>query len=163
MTEAKNDTTPTEYTFVTKLIDRPGAMELIAATFSHRGISIITTLGNDGSLDPDRHATVLVHFCTTPARKAALEQTLRRLSRVVGLTEHTRQDAALRQSALARLAPDAPPPAAARVVVETVATDPATGESVYSFMGHPADVSPLLDSLRDAGYLRAVTQTTLAL
>ena len=152
-----------EYTFVLKLTDRPGAMELIAATFSHRGISIITTLGNDGNLDPDGHATVLVHFRTTPARKAALEQTLRRLSRVVGLTEHTRQDTALRQSALVRLASDAPLPAAAHVVVETVATDPQTGETIYAVAGHPADVSPLLTSLRDAGCLRAVTQTTLAL
>ena len=36
-----------------KLTDQPGGMEVIAATFANRGVSLACSLGNDGALDPE--------------------------------------------------------------------------------------------------------------
>lgn len=40
------------YAVLLKLRDKPGAMESIAATFAHRGISLATILANDAASAP---------------------------------------------------------------------------------------------------------------
>ena len=148
------------HTFVLKVNDRPGAMELIAATFAHRGVSLHSLLGNDDTLGADGLATVLVTFSAPPARKEALRGALGRLSRIVSLTERT--DAAhLRKSALIRVAPATLLPDAPLYHTEKIAADE-SGDT-YAVLGEPADVDALLHSLKDAGALRGVTQTILAL
>lgn len=153
------------YTFVLKLTDRPGAMELVAATFAHRGISLSSTLGNDGTLDPEGRAIVLVTFTATPARKEALRNALRRLSRVVSLTEHGANDATIRKSALVRLAPDAPMPvlpSGSPGSVDLLECE-ADGCCLFAIFGPPAAVDTLLNAARQAGYLRGVTYALVAL
>ena len=77
-----------QYAFVLKLHDQPGGMEIIAATFAHRGVSLACLLGNDGTLDPEGRATVIVTFCATPAKKEIIRRALGRLSRVRSLAEY---------------------------------------------------------------------------
>ena len=57
------------YAFVLKLTDHPGGMEVIAATFAHRGVSLACSLGNDGALDPEGRATVIVDVLRDPGEK----------------------------------------------------------------------------------------------
>lgn len=153
------------YTFLLKLTDRPGAMESIAATFAHRGISLSSTLGNDGTLDPEGRAIVLVTFTATPARKEALRNALRRLSRVVSLVEHAADAATVRKSALVRLSPDATKPimpvgTPGSVDLLECETD---GCCLFAIFGPPAAVDMLLNTARSAGHLRGVTYALVAL
>ena len=164
-----NETLPEDvldHTFLLKVTDRPGAMELIAATFAHRGISLTDNLGNDGTLTPDGHAVVLLHFRATASRKETLKNTLKRLSRVLSVVEYAADHPILRRSALLRLAPGAPAPALPEGVggtVEFLAGCEEGGECVYAVSGPAQAVEALLESARVAGVLRAVTQTVLAL
>lgn len=154
------------HTLVLKLNDRPGGMELVAATFAHRGISLSLSLGHDGALDPDGYATVLVHFRATRARKAAIKAALSRLSRVVSLREYDAQDRQVRQCALVRLASSAPAPALppdSESYVHVVMIDPDTGETLYSLVGPTGAINNALQAARDAGHLSAVTYAVLAL
>lgn len=153
----------TTYALLLKLRDKPGAMESIAATFAHRGISLATILANDASSAPDSLATVLVTFRTTAKRKEALKATLARLSRVVSVTERTDGDAALRQSALVRLAPSAALPTDPQVQISRLDADAATGETLWALFGPPASVEACVAALRSAGTLRAVTMAVVAL
>jgi hypothetical protein len=153
------------YTFVLKMTDRPGAMESIAATFAHRGISLSSTLGNDGTLDPEGRAIVLVTFTATPARKEALRNALRRLSRVVSLVEHGADAATVRKSALVRLAPEAPTPSLSAGTpgsVDLLDCEP-DGCCLFAVFGPPAAVDLLLNTARSAGHLRGVTYALVAL
>ncbi len=169
-----DNTAATRHTFVLKLTDRPGAMELIAATFAHRGISLTMTLGNDGTQDSAGHATVLVHFHSTPARKEAVKATLSRLSRVVSLCEYGADAPDVRQTALIRLTPGSPTPQASGVFVEPVQTLSSAPSDcppeiahengpVFVLLGSPQAVSALLNTLRQNGALVSATQTVLAL
>jgi hypothetical protein len=155
------------YTFVIKLVDRPGGMESVAATLAHRGVSIDCTVGNDGALDPDGRATVLITFTATPARKEALRNALRRLSRVVTVSEHGGgpSDAALRKVALLRLAPGASPPAFADGddgMVEAVGSGE-DGCPVYAVLGPVEAVDEVVGALQTGGWLRAITYATVGL
>jgi hypothetical protein len=155
-----------DYTFVLKLTDRPGAMELIAATFAHRGISLTATLGNDGTLDPSGNAVILLHFRATPSRKETLKRTLTRLSRVVSLVEHAPHAPHLRSCALLRLAPGATVPDLApdfSGAVEQVESESDAIETTWAILGPVSAVNALLESARGAGVLRGATQTILAL
>lgn len=155
------------YTFVLRLTDRPGGMELIAATFAHRGISITSTLGNDSTLDPEGRATVILTFASTPARKEVVKGALSRLSRVVSITEVGAPEApalepAARQFALVRLAPGAPPPAFPGCKAEVAAGEGDGGEAIYSLLGSPTAVDAALSDLRASGSLRAAAYAVVA-
>ncbi|MES2461828.1 MAG: hypothetical protein V4671_14685 [Armatimonadota bacterium] len=163
--ETNADESALFYTFVLKLTDRPGAMESIAATFAHRGISLSSTLGNDGTLDPEGRAIVLVTFTATPARKEALRNALRRLSRVVSLVEHSADAATIRKSALVRLAPNAPAPTLPPDTPGSVdlLDCEADGCCLFAVFGPPVAVDKLLNAARQAGHLRGVTYALVAL
>lgn len=151
------------YTFLLRLTDRPGGMEAVAATFAHRGVSITSTLGHDGAIDPMGRATVLLTFTSTEPRKEALRNALRRLSRVVEIVEYDDGDAALRRSVLIRLSPDAPAIASLPgTIVERIEQEE-DGSVLYALFGPPGVVDALLDAARNAGHLRALTYATLAL
>jgi acetolactate synthase small subunit len=151
------------YALLLKLRDKPGAMERIAATFAHRGISLATILANDAASAPDNLATVLVTFRTTPARKETIKRTLSRLSRVVSVTERAEGDAALRESALVRLAPGAALPTDPEVQLSRLDADAVSGETLWALFGPPAAVEASVGALRSAGMLRAVTTAVVAL
>lgn len=158
---SKNETVQ-RHTFVIKLTDRPGGMELIAATFAHRGLSLTTTLGNDGARDANGHATVLVHFEASPARKEAVRASLARLSRVVSLREYAENDTKVRQTALVRLADGTPLPHAPGVWAEAIGQNDHTDGTICVLLGLPDAINALLDELRESKSLVAVTQAVLA-
>jgi len=164
------------FTFALTLTDRPGGMELIAATFAHRGVSIHSTLGNDGALDPDGRAQVIVTFSAAPPRKEALKGALSRLSRVVALVEHTDDDGGVHKTALLRIeaesASDLADAAAALNLTRLVITmvldrsgrrNGEYGEATYTVTGPPPDVDALIADLKARHILRAAAHATLAL
>ena len=91
-----------DYAFVLRMDDRPGAVELVAATFSRRGTPLTATPGNSGILEPDGSAVVLVRVRATSARKEGLKKTLARLSRVRSPVEHAQDSTDMRRCALVR-------------------------------------------------------------
>lgn len=153
----------TTYAFVMKLRDKPGAMELIAATFAHRGISLVTILGNDAGTAPDGLATILVTFRTTPVRKDAMKAALSRLSRVVSLTEREEGDPTLQQSALVRLTPGAALPTDPQVQLTRLGVDATTGETLWALFGPLRAIEASVETLRTAGTLSALSLATVAL
>ena len=152
------------YAFVLKLTDQPGGMEIIAATFAHRGVSLACSLGNDGALDPEGRATVLVTFSATPAKKEILRRALSRLWRVRSLVEHPIDSPYLRKTAVFRVADDGfTPPTEIAAKLEKVARDEAAGETTYLLVDAPVLVDAFLVGLRQAGTLQDVTTTVIGL
>lgn len=153
------------YTFVIQITDKPGAMELIAAAFAQRGVSLSTSLGMDGGWNAQGHGKILLTFTATPAKKEVLRRALQRLSRVHSVVEYALDSPLLRKTALLRVAPEAPvlvlPPESGSV--ERIGKDPESGEVTYLVVGTALDVDELLGELWAAQQLRDVTQTTLAL
>ena len=162
--ENTTETAPASYAFVLKLTDQPGGMEVIAATFAHRGVSLACSLGNDGALDPEGRATVLVTFSATPAKKEVLRKALSRLWRVRSLVEHPIDSPNLRKTAVFRVADDRfAVPSETAVKLERVSHDDAAGETTYLLVGSPASVDTFLLGLKKEGALRDVTTTVIGL
>ena len=162
--DTSTETTPASYAFVLKLTDQPGGMEVIAATFAHRGVSLACSLGNDGALDPEGRATVLVTFSATPAKKEILRRALSRLWRVRSLVEHPIDSPYLRKTAVFRVADEggAVPPVL-ETKLERIAHDEASKETTYLLVESPAVVDDFLGKIRAGGYLRDVTTTVIGL
>ena len=149
---------PAGYAFVLKLTDQPGGMEVIAATFAHRGVSLACSLGNDGALDPEGRATVLVTFFAPPAKKEIIRRALGRLSRVRSLVEHPMDSPDLRKTAVFRV--EGRWPAAQ---IEEIRHDPMANETTYLLVNTPVFVDALLAEVRASGRLRDVTTTVIGL
>lgn len=92
-----------------------------------------------------------------------MKRILSRLSRVVSVTERTEGDAALRESALVRLAPGAALPTDPQVQLSRLDADADTGETLWALFGPLAAVEASVSALRSAAVLRAVTIAVVAL
>ena len=152
---------PASYTFVLKLADQVGSMEIIAATFAHRGVSLVCSLGNDGAPHPDGHATMVVTFRAPPAKKEIIRRALGRLSRVRSLTEYPLTSPHLRKTAVFRVAGGVPDGSPARL--EQIAHDDAANETTYLLVDRPEVVDAFLERVRVSGSLRDVAATVIGL
>ena len=153
---------PASYAFILKLTDQVGSMEIIAATFAHRGVSLECSLGNDGAPDPGGHATVIVTFRAPPAKKEIIRRALGRLSRVRSLAEYPLDSPHLRKTAVLRVVGTIPP-LAPPAYLEEVTRDGGPGETTYLLVDRPAAVDAFLERLRTEGRLRGVTATVIGL
>ncbi len=151
------------YAFVLKLTDQPGGMEIIAATFAHRGVSLACSLGNDGALDPEGRATVIVTFAATPAKKEIIRRALGRLSRVRSLAEYPIDSPHLRKTAVFRVAGEIAPGDHPSLRLEWIARDEAFGENTYLVVDRPDTVDAYLETVRREGRLLDVTTTVIGL
>lgn len=151
------------YAFVLKLTDHPGGMELIAATFAHRGMSLSSSLGNDGALDPEGRATILVTFSATPAKKEIIRRALDRLPRVRSIVEHPVDSSALRTTAVIRLRGDEPPEVRSGAKLETISRDPESGTTAFLLVDHPAAVEAALAAMKESGRLLDVIAAVIGL
>ena len=163
MEPAATPAAPAGYAFVLKLTDQPGGMEIIAATFAHRGVSLACSLGNDGALDPEGRATVLVTFSAPPAKKEILRRALGRLSRVRSLVEHPMDSPDLRKTAVFRVAGRWPDGPAGNARLEEIRHDADQDETTYLLVNTPVSVDAFLELVRASGRLRGVTATVIAL
>ncbi len=151
------------YAFVLKLTDQPGGMEIIAATFAHRGVSLACSLGNDGALDPEGRATVIVTFCATPAKKEIIRRALGRLSRVRSLAEYPMASPQLRKTAVFRVKGEVPPDGGRPGRLEQIARHEASDETTYLLVDRPDVVDAFLETVRGEGRLRDATTTVIGL
>ena len=151
------------YLFVLKLTDIPGGMEVIAATFAHRGVSIASSVGNDGLLDPAGRATVLVTFSATPAKKEIIRRALMRLSRVHLVTEHAMDSGSLRKTAVFRMQGYGSMEHRMATFLERIAHDPETGDITYLYVDTPAKVDSVLRDLRTTNRLLDVATSVIGL
>lgn len=151
------------YAFVLKLTDQPGGMELIAATFAHRGMSLSTSLGNDGALDPEGRATILVTFSATAAKKEIIRRALSRLPRVRSLHEHPMDSPALRKVAMIRLRGTEAPAAREGASLDLVVSDPDGDSAVFLLVDNPAAVDAALAEMKAGGRLRDVIAAVIGL
>ncbi len=151
------------YAFILKLTDQPGGMEIIAATFAHRGVSLACSLGNDGALDPEGQATVIVTFCATPAKKEIIRRALGRLSRVRSLAEYPIDSPHLRKTAVFRVAGEVSLDNQTSIRLERIAHDKASGENTYLVVDRPDVVDVFLENVRRGGRLLDVTTTVIGL
>ena len=156
---------PASYAFVLKLSDQPGSMELIAATFAHRGVSLESSLGNDGALDPEGRATVMVTFSAPPAKKENIRRALGRLSRVRTLTEYRLDSPNLRKTAVFRVqgAPSDFGFDVGDLKLEEMPRDGANGERTFLRVNTPAVVDEDLARLDATGRLRDAAAAVIGL
>ena len=163
MDSAATPASPASYAFVLKLTDQPGGMEVIAATFAHRGVSLACSLGNDGALDPEGRATVLVTFSAPPAKKEIIRRALGRLSRVRSLVEHPMDSPDLRKTAIFRVAGRCAAEGIAAVRLEEIRHDAVADETTYLLVDVPVTVDHFLASVQASGRLRGATTTVIGL
>ncbi len=158
-------TKPDSYAFVLKLSDQPGGMELIAATFAHRGVSLESSVGNDGTLDPEGRATVMVTFSAPAAKKENIRRALGRLSRVRSLTEYRLDSPNLRKTAVFRMVGGAEDFGfdLHGLKLEKMPGDEPGGESTFLLIDTPAVVDQFLARLGATGKLRAATAAVIGL
>ena len=161
--EPPPSSTPLSYAFVLKLTDQPGGMEVIAATFANRGVSLACSLGSDGTLDPEGRATVLVTFSAPPAKKEIIRRALTRLSRVRSLVEHPMDSPDLRKTAMFRVADLPAVSEAGAPRLERIFQDATAGETTYLIVDTPQVVDDFLLQVRASGKLRDVTTTVIGL
>ena len=156
---------PASYAFVLKLSDAPGGMELIAATFAHRGVSLEGSLGNDGTLDPEGRATVMVTFSAPPAKKENIRRALGRLSRVRSLKEYRLDSPHLRKTAVFRVEGGAEDFGFELdgLRLEKLPVDDGNGESTYFLVDTPAAVDSFLARVRATGRLRDAAAAVIGL
>ncbi len=154
---------PADYAFVLKLTDQVGSMEIIAATFAHRGVSLTGSLGSDGTDDPEGRATVIVTFRAPPAKKEIIRRALSRLSRVRSLAEYPMDSPHLRKSAVLRVAGQLPPSDPPPAHFERIVRDEAADETTYLLVDRPDAVDAFLERVRAEGRLRDVTTTVIGL
>ena len=154
---------PASYAFVLKLTDQVGSMELIAATFAHRGVSLSCSLGNDGAPDPDGRATMIVTFSAPPAKKEIIRRALGRLSRVRSLAEYPLDSPHLRKTAVLRVAGELAPGGPSPVHLEEITRDGSSGETTYLAVDRPGIVDAFLEQQRAGGCLRDVATTVIGL
>jgi acetolactate synthase small subunit len=161
--DAPADAAPANYLFVIKLTDQPGGMELIAATFASRGVSLSSSVGNDGMLDPAGRATVLVTFSAPTAKKEIIRRALTRLSRVHSLAEHLMNSVALRKTAVFRMDGYGAVEHRMASILERIAHNEATGEITYMLVDTPAKVDSVIRDLRATNRLRDVATSVIGL
>ena len=154
---------PAGYAFVLKLTDQPGGMEVIAATFAHRGVSLACSLGNDGALDPEGRATVLVTFSAPPAKKEIIRRALGRLSRVRSLVEHPMSSPDLRKTAIFRVSGRWSARSGESARLEEIRHDATSDETTYLLVDTPLKVDAFLADVRASGRLRGATTTVIGL
>ncbi len=163
MNPATAPATADSYAFVLKLTDQPGGMEVIAATFANRGVSLACSLGNDGALDPEGRATVLVTFSAPPAKKEIIRRALGRLSRVRSLVEYPMDSPRLRKTAVLRIGGKWPQSPGELSRLEEIGYDEAIDETTYLVVNTPVQVDNFLAEVRASGRLRDVTTTVIGL
>ncbi len=161
--ETAADTAPANYLFVLKLTDQPGGMELIAATFASRGVSLSSSVGNDGMLDPAGRATVLVTFSALPAKKEIIRRALTRLARVHSLAEHPMNAAVLRKTAVFRMDGYGAVEHRMASILERIGHNEATGEITYMLVDSPAKVDQVMKDLRATNRLKDVATSVIGL
>ena len=156
---------PASYAFVLKLSDSPGGMELIAATFAHRGVSLESSLGNDGTLDPEGRATVMVTFSAPPAKKENIRRALGRLSRVRSLKEYRLDSPNLRMTAVFRVqgGPEDFGFGLDGLRLEKLPGDDGSGESTFFLVDTPAVVAGFLARVRATGRLHDAAAAVIGL
>ncbi len=156
---------PASYAFVLKLSDQPGGMELIAATFAHRGVSLESSLGNDGTLDPEGRATVMVTFSAPPAKKENIRRALGRLSRVRTLTEYPLDAPNLRKTAVFRVkgGPEEFGFEFGGLHLEELPGGACEGERTFLLVNTPAVVDDFLARLDATGKLRDAAAAVIGL
>ena len=156
---------PASYAFLLKLSDQPGGMELIAATFAHRGVSLEGSVGNDGALDPEGRATIMVTFSAPPAKKENIRRALGRLSRVRSLKEYRLDSPHLRKTAVFRVegGPEDFGFALGGLRLERLPGDAGTGDATFLLVDTPAVVDDFLARLRATERLRDVATTVIGL
>lgn len=151
------------YAFVLKLTDQAGGMELVAATFAHRGVSLSTSLGNDGALDPEGRATILVTFWATLAKKEIIRRALSRLPRVRSIVEHPTNSAALRKVAIIRLKGAGLPDGRPGAKIELIGRDPQEDSLAFLLVDNPADFDAALADFKAEGRLLDVIAAVIGL
>ena len=156
-------TAPGSYAFVLKLTDQPGGMELIAATFAQRGVSLACSLGNDGTLNPDGRATVIVTFSATTAKKEIIRRALGRLSRVRSLAEYPLDSPHLRKTAVFRVTGEVVSAEQSPIRLEQIEQHEPSGERTYLIVDRPDVVDAFLENIRLDGRLRDATTTVIGL
>ena len=156
---------PASYAFVLKLSDHPGSMELIAATFAHRGVSLESSVGNDGTLDPEGRATVMVTFSAPPAKKENIRRALGRLSRVRSLREYQLDSPNLRKTAIFRVQGESEDFGFALdgLKLERMPGQEGNGEMTFLLVDTPAAVDRFLARLGASGKLRDAAAAVIGL
>jgi acetolactate synthase small subunit len=161
--EAPTDAASANYLFLIKLTDQPGGMELIAATFASRGVSLSSSVGNDGVLDPAGRATVVVTFAAPPAKKEIIRRALTRLARVYSLSEHSMTSAMLRKTAVFRMDGYGAVEHRMASILERIGHNESTGEITYMLVDSPARVDSVIQDLRATNRLKDVATSVIGL
>lgn len=104
--------------FVIKIIRKPGVLNAVTGVFSSWGISLETAMLN-AKAPESSDGIVILSFSSSPRKKEILERTVRRLSRVNGLSSYPYETTKLRMIAACTVPDDYEPAPYPSVELET--------------------------------------------
>ncbi len=151
--------------FRAHVIDRAGALTSIASAFSNEGVSIDTVVGHGFEERAGVDGSVVLTFYCSEQEKDVMVRKVKRLSKVIGLEEHSYESQNLRKSVVILADRELKP---RDVVGETAFL---TSELVkkddhgwtYLLAGSPNDLDPVLERLETTGVVKDIVYSVLSL
>jgi len=153
------------WVFRAHVVDRAGALTSIASAFSNEGISIRTVVGHGIEERAGVDGSVVLTFFCTENEKNVLVRKVRRLSKVIDLTEHLYESKNLRKSAIIlttrRLTPQDVAGQESFLICELVKA--AKAGFTYFVGGSPSELDPVLKRLEASGTVRDIVYSLVGL
>jgi len=160
-----NEDNRSHWLFRAHVIDRAGALTSIASAFSNEDVSIDTVVGHGFEERAGIDGSVVLTFYCSEQEKDVMVRKVKRLSKVIGLEEHSYESQNLRKSILILTRRELKP---RDVVGETAFL---TSELVkkdnrgwtYLLAGSPNDLDPVLERLETTGVVKDIVYSVLSL
>jgi acetolactate synthase small subunit len=153
------------WVFRAHVVDRAGALTSIASAFSNEGVSIRTVVGHGIEERAGVDGSVVLTFFCTENEKDVLVRKVRRLSKVIDLTEHLYESQNLRKSAIIlttrRLTPQDVAGQESFLICELVKV--AKEGFTYFVGGSPSELDPVLKRLEDSGTVKDIVYSLVGL
>ena len=153
------------WVFRAHVVDRSGALTSIASAFSNEGVSIDTVVGHGFEERAGVDGSVVLTFCCSEDEKNVMVRKVKRLSKVIALTEHAYEAAYLRKSVITstnrKLTPHDVAGEADFLTSELVNSGPQGW--TYLLAGAPTELDPILANLESEGVVQDIVYSVLSL
>jgi acetolactate synthase small subunit len=153
------------WVFRAHVVDRAGALTSIASSFSNEGINIETVVGHGTEEYAHIEGSVLITFTGSEKERDIMARKIKRLSKVIGLEEHSYDSKKLRKSVLIktdrRLKPVEVAGEESFLTCELVISD--ADSCTYFLAGAPSELDPVLKKLETDGIVKDIIYSVVGL
>jgi len=153
------------WVFRAHVMDRAGALTSIASAFSNEGISIDSIVGHGMEERAGLDGSVVLTCWCSEEEKDIMVRKVKRLSKVIDLSERPYSSKNLRKSAILQVTRVLAPKdvAGERTFLTCEQVDEDEGLYTYLLAGAPKELDPVLDGLEAAGVVKDIVYSLAGL